>query len=622
MAYENEKSAFKDISLFANTILAIKIKKSKGEDTKELTHNCQTIFERINHRMQENIKIKMCFPLVKVFQYIEYTTFEKAIAMFLIAIEYDAILAENSKSVFTKGIGKTTLIKTITQSDVPYLMEPVLGENCSYSFFDGNNLMNPFLMSYALGRKTFEDTSQVKELLIYEQQALELVSILERTENILINLYGDRNCGKTYFVKFIAEKLNKELYFLDFGNKEIEETKILNEIYLFSKLEKGIVYIKNLHEKNQKMLEKIAEGIVIVASYHKDDLNARKLKRFIKVHLSSLSTSEKIKVWNYFKEQYAIEVDAEAYGNKYVYNIGEICNVFDSANLIAKDVTEPELLHAIKMRDYGLQGADLIETEFGFQDLVVEEAVKRQLDHIISQLEYKNVLYEQWGFQSKVPYGRGISVLFYGPPGTGKTMTASVIANELNLDLYRVDISKLISKYIGETEKNISSLFDKAKDMNIILFFDEADALFAKRSEVKDSHDKNANAETAHLLQKLEEYEGISILATNLFEQIDDAFKRRIKFMIPFKLPDAEVRIKLWKKMLPEKVFLGEVDVELFAKNFDLSGSQIKEIVVNASFIALSEGELLGNEHLKEAIVLNYQKYGKRITNDDFLYLA
>lgn len=207
---------------------------------------------------------------------------------------------------------------------------------------------------------------------------------------------------------------------------------------------------------------------------------------------------------------------------------------------------------------------------------------------------------EEWGFFEKTSYGRGVSALFYGSPGTGKTMAVQIIAKELGLELYRVDLSKMVSKYIGETEKNISALFDIAKNMNVILFFDEADSLFAKRSEVKDSNDRNANAETAHLLQKMEEYEGMVILATNLVEQIDDAFRRRIKFMVPFRFPDVSTRTKLWHSLIPEKTPLDDsIDLDFFANQFELSESQIKEILWNAAYIAVSDNQPLGNEQIK-----------------------
>jgi SpoVK/Ycf46/Vps4 family AAA+-type ATPase len=180
----------------------------------------------------------------------------------------------------------------------------------------------------------------------------------------------------------------------------------------------------------------------------------------------------------------------------------------------------------------------------------------------------------------------------------------------------------MVSKYIGETEKNISRLFEKARHMNVVLFFDEADAFFSKRSEVKDSHDRNANAEVAHLLQEMESYEGITILATNMKDNMDDAFKRRIKLMVKFSFPPVETRRQLWHSLLPEKTpRQANLALDFFAEKFELSGSQIKDILLMAAFMAADSGCILGNEQIKEALRLNYQKYGKLLTEHDFDYL-
>jgi SpoVK/Ycf46/Vps4 family AAA+-type ATPase len=181
----------------------------------------------------------------------------------------------------------------------------------------------------------------------------------------------------------------------------------------------------------------------------------------------------------------------------------------------------------------------------------------------------------------------------------------------------------MVSKYIGETQKNISELFDRAKGINALLFFDEADAMFARRTEVSDSHDRNSNSEVAHLLQKLEEYDGISILASNLKDNIDDAFKRRIKYMVYFPFPDGDTRSILWRKMIPEKAPVEDgLDLDFFAQNFEMSGSEIKDAVLHAAYMAAREQALIGNKHIIEAIKLSFAKYGKVLKNEDFGYLG
>lgn len=263
--------------------------------------------------------------------------------------------------------------------------------------------------------------------------------------------------------------------------------------------------------------------------------------------------------------------------------------------------------------------ASLIPAIYGMVDIVLEAETKEQLSNIINQLKYQYVVGVQWGFYEKLPYGRGICALFFGAPGTGKTMAAQVVANELGYDLYRVDISQILNKYIGETEKNVADLFFRAKNQNIILFFDEADALFAKRMEVNSSNDRSANAETAFLLQQIEDYEGITILATNHVNNIDAAFKRRIRYNVNFVAPGADLRLKLWHKMLPEKAWISpNLDLDFFARQYDLCGANIQEILINSAFLAASEGTCIDNGHLVRATCSFYKKSGKVMAPHEF----
>jgi SpoVK/Ycf46/Vps4 family AAA+-type ATPase len=207
----------------------------------------------------------------------------------------------------------------------------------------------------------------------------------------------------------------------------------------------------------------------------------------------------------------------------------------------------------------------------------LDEEQKDILRLACSRLNFAHKVGCDWGFDKTVVYGRGVSVLLYGSSGTGKTMAAQIMAAETGMELYRVDLSRLSSKYVGETEKNVSKLFEEAKNLNIILFFDEADSLFSKRTDITDSNDKFANAETAFILQQVEQYEGMCILATNLYKNFDSAFIRRISCVVKFSLPDEERRYLLWKSIIPEKAPVSpDLDLRFLAENFDMSGSEIK----------------------------------------------
>lgn len=256
--------------------------------------------------------------------------------------------------------------------------------------------------------------------------------------------------------------------------------------------------------------------------------------------------------------------------------------------------------------------ASRVEAAYTWDDLVLEEGPKELLRQACGQVTCRGKVYEQWGFEGKIAYGRGVSLLFAGPPGTGKTMAAQVIAKELDLELYKVDLSGVLSKYIGETQKNLREIFDEVKKSRSILFFDEADVLFGKRVDVSDARDISANAQTAYLLQKMEEYDGITILATNLMQNFDDAYKRRMKFIIRFALPQKEQRMELWQKVFPRQMpRLADIDTEYLAENFELSGASIKNIAVNAAFLAASRQETTGMAHIMAALQQEYEKSGK-----------
>jgi SpoVK/Ycf46/Vps4 family AAA+-type ATPase len=226
----------------------------------------------------------------------------------------------------------------------------------------------------------------------------------------------------------------------------------------------------------------------------------------------------------------------------------------------------------------------------GWDDLVLPEALKAELHAIPVQVEQGAKVWEEWGFSRRVPYGQGVAALFAGPSGTGKTMAAQIIAAEMAVPLFHVDLAQTVSKYIGETEKALGRIFDAAEGAGAVLLFDEADALFGKRSEVRDAHDRYANIEVAYLLQRMEEYRGLAILTTNAKQNVDTAFLRRLRFVVDFPTPDAGDREKIWKSMFPSDAPLGEdVDLAFLAQRLALTGGNIQQIALRAAFDAAAE---------------------------------
>jgi len=252
-----------------------------------------------------------------------------------------------------------------------------------------------------------------------------------------------------------------------------------------------------------------------------------------------------------------------------------------------------------------------------WDDIVLPEDALKQLKEIAAQVAGRQKVYEEWGFGKKLSKGKGINALFSGPSGTGKTMAAEVLANHLKLDLYRVDLAGVVSKYIGETEKNLRKVFDAAEESGAILFFDEADALFGKRSEVKDSHDRYANIEVNYLLQRMEDYRGLAILATNKKSALDQAFLRRLRFLVDLPFPDIRNRKMIWQKVFPEEASVDEMEYDLLAR-MEISGGNIRNIALNAAFLAASESSPIGMSHVVPAARREYSKINKMITESEF----
>ncbi|SDG34316.1 AAA family ATPase [Alloyangia pacifica] len=251
-----------------------------------------------------------------------------------------------------------------------------------------------------------------------------------------------------------------------------------------------------------------------------------------------------------------------------------------------------------------------IAPRFGWDDLILPAAVQGELRAIADQMRHRATVYDSWGFGKRLSGGRGVTALFAGPSGVGKTMAAEVIAGDLGLDLFKVDLSRLVSKYIGETEKNLRRVFDAAEETGACLFLDEADACLGKRSEVKDSHDRHANIEVSYLLQRMESYSGLCLMATNLKNNLDSAFLRRLRFVIDIPFPDQGDRYRIWQGAFPAGTPTEGLDLAALAR-LDISGGSITVIAVNAAFMAAAEGCPVGMAHIARAARGEYRKHDR-----------
>jgi ATPase family associated with various cellular activities (AAA) len=260
--------------------------------------------------------------------------------------------------------------------------------------------------------------------------------------------------------------------------------------------------------------------------------------------------------------------------------------------------------------------AKRIRPRRGWSDLILSEDRLEQLRGIALRYRYADTVYDQWGFSAST--GRGIVALFSGGPGTGKTLAAEIVAGELELDLFKIDISAVVSKYIGETEKHLEQIFDAASVGNVVLFFDEADSIFGKRTEVKDSHDRYSNLEVSYLLQRLESYEGIVILGTNFQKNIDEAFLRRIHSLVEFPSPAVREREALWVQHLPKAAPVGNIDVAWLAERFEMAGGSIRNAIVEAAFAAAAADQPIAMGHIVHGLTMEYRKMGRLLKPNEF----
>ncbi len=305
-------------------------------------------------------------------------------------------------------------------------------------------------------------------------------------------------------------------------------------------------------------------------------------------------------------------IDLETLAGLFRLTRGEIEDAVATAATIAEGApSRADFEQACRMHSESAldRCAQRLEPAYDWNDIVLPPDTLAHLQEVAAGIRHRGTVYEQWGFEEKFSLGNGINLLFTGPPGTGKTMAAEVIAADVGLSLYKLDLSSILSKYIGETEKNLGRVFDQAEHSNAILFFDEADALFGERTDIGDSRDRYANVEVDYLLQRMEDHDGCVIMATNLQDNIDDAFKRRINATVDFPMPDETARREIWKGIFPADTPVAELDYEYLA-TFELAGGSIKNVALTASLMGADTGTVT-MDHLVRALRREFQKIGK-----------
>lgn len=479
------------------------------------------------------------------------------------------------------------------------------------------------------------------------QGILDALQVFYQDGGRILSLWGDEGAGRRFTIRHFCRNQSMRCLSVDCAKLFSYDFSFVQQAFWSATREciltGGAICLTELgYREDEKekffgfldlafgMLEKYKIPVFAIS---KEPLPMKQIVRsdFALLELPTPNNAEREEIWRYYSAHYVLnaDVDLEEMSVKFLFTPGKIKNALHQAKGLAAmqrflDIPRSMLFQACynQMSHELTQKATKIPAKFGWNDIVMNPDQRLALKNACDQLLFRKKVYEEWNYTKKYPYGRGLSVLLFGAPGTGKSMCAQVIAHELNLELYRVDLSKVVDKYVGETEKSISMIFREAKKCNVVLFFDECDTLFAKRADDGGANQSSNNNKTALLLQEVEGYDGVSVLATNYKHNIDPAFFRRMKFIVEFQFPDVDTREMLWNTTIPKSTPLAEdVDIRFLAERFEFVGGNIKNCILNAAFLAAADPEAEGEVHMKhylQAIRYEFVKTGKVFTRADF----
>lgn len=457
---------------------------------------------------------------------------------------------------------------------------------------------------------------------------------------LYMQLAGENGSGRKSLIKKAADKKDFSVVYLNYQRlltrSDEHQQDIINSVKRELIFYDAILCIHNIEDdkkQNHPYIDKILyllenqlkniNSPVIIATLTDTEIIPHTELPFIKVSLDSRILAERIEVWRSYSRLYGIQLDYKFYGVKYTLVPSQIEKVFlllsqlpDYDNSSLDEKICDCCRQVISMPEKG--SIISVNSRQRLSDLKLPFDKKEILNAICSYMKSYYKVYNDWNMDSRYSYGKGMTALFTGIPGTGKTMAAGCIAGELGIPLYRVDLSQIVDKYIGETEKKLEIVFKYAQSANVILFFDEADALFGKRSEVKDSKDKYANTEVSYILQRIEQYDGMVILASNFINNIDEAFMRRMKYVVEFQMPDSSIRKEIWESGFSKEIPLEDIDYDYLADNIELSGGHIKNIIINAAFLAARDNTAVNMTHILKSTQNEYYKLGKRLSAESF----
>ena len=511
-----------------------------------------------------------------------------------------------------------------------------------HQFWVDARLLDYFLDEYAIdvalkkiGAKVFTGEDVLEDTFVGNAVQEQLEHILKDKSKICVQIEGNAGCGKKFLLKKACKATNTNMLFVDASkitSKKHEDALTYGKLILREGLllDCGLCFYKVNNEILEEVIRyyikpALEQGVRVVLCTTLDtELIAMLDEHVEKVSIAPYGRNERIALWEGFTKDLGIyeKVDCMTAGSKFKLSAKEIKK---AATRIAKietmeHIRESEISQICEdvLMNPTCGSIKRIHVQYTLDDLKLWPEQKHILSNICSHVWHRHKVYDEWNMDSRYAYGKNVSALFYGPPGTGKTMAVHVLANMLNLPLYRIDLSQVVDKYIGETEKRLEEIFDSAEKNNTVLFFDEADSIFGKRSEVNEAKDKYANTEVSYILQRIEQYDGIVILATNYRKNIDEAFMRRIRYVVEFSLPDKELRKELWQTSFSKEIPTEGLDFDYLAEQFEVAGGAIKNIVLNAAFLAASENRPVGMIDVLRSVRNENVKIGKVMLSKDF----
>lgn len=484
--------------------------------------------------------------------------------------------------------------------------------------------------------KWFQMDEELMPMFIRQEMAEECAEYLQEGCGAL-QIAGSG--GRRFLAKHIARRMHRDLLLVDAGEwKEMPADERVQQQELWRRqafLWKGMVCVYGITADTVKEIfgneEFFAESmirpfleaaipIVLCTSSEVSIVNgvAVRRKELVAVRrkeLGMITREEREVLFRGFAGYYKLPIDPVRCSVRYrlsASEIGRAVELFRSGKEDRFSMICYQILSDSQERRLG----SVLRPSVGFSDLKVPQDTMESLEQICCSVREGYRIFEQWNLGHQYPYGRAVTVLLAGAPGTGKTMTAHVLAKELGIPLYQVSLSNIMDKYIGETEKHLEQAFSFAEKMNMLLFFDEADSLFGKRGEVTEGKDRYANMEVSYILQRIEQFEGIVVLATNFHNNIDRAFLRRMKYVLKYQEPDEKVRREIWESCLPPELPREELDLDFLARQFELTGGIIKNVVLNACVLALREESVLGMRQTLLAIRTEYRKMERSLSEE------